>query len=30
MAVKSAYMARKSPKLERSDRQPEKGGLSAE
>jgi pyruvate dehydrogenase E1 component subunit alpha len=30
MAVKSAYMARKSPKFERSDRQPEAGDLTAE
>src|SRR5882757_2246636 len=30
MAVKSAYMARKSPKFERSDRQLETGGLTVE
>jgi pyruvate dehydrogenase E1 component alpha subunit len=30
MAVKSAYMARKSPKFERSDRQPEPGDLTIE
>jgi pyruvate dehydrogenase E1 component alpha subunit len=30
MAVKSAYMARKSQKLDRSDRQPETGVLTAE
>ena len=30
MAVKSAYMARKSPKMERRDRQPETDGLAAE